>query len=345
MIQRKSLALFTAAILLAIAPLAIVGCDSDLKAKPATPAKAEAKAIQFHTGISALVDPAKAGTEAATKAKKGLGDAKPKLILIFAGRKHVTDAMVDAVAKVFGKDSKAKIFGCEGYSPLSNETNFHDQPHQANGVALLAVAGDVFVKTATADTKKAGNHEKAGAEIGAALKKASQCKCTGKLLLTFGDQHVGKPNAAVVKGLQSQLGELFPIVGAAAGGGNAKEIVAGKIVKGTNVGILLSGKFEVGLATKSDMKDMPKATKDALTTAVGDSKKKIALAFLFNCGGRRGGMVKGKTIKAEFDNMKAVLGDAPFFGFYGGGEIGPKNNTCPAKGVGYSVATAVILTK
>ena len=82
-----------------------------------------------------------------------------------------------------------------------------------------------------------------------------------------------------------------------------------------------------------------------MTQAVGDKKDKVKMAFVFDCGGRRGGMVKQKTIKKEFGYMKAALGKAPFFGFYGGGEVGAKDNKSPSEGVGYSIATAVILTK
>jgi hypothetical protein len=297
-------------------------------------------AVKFGTGISGDADGVKAGLEAAFKAKKGIGKASPKIVLVFAGRKQLNAEMIEAVGAIF---DKKLIYGCEGYSPLSNETNLHDQGHNSNGVAVLAVCGDVAIKVASANTKDAGGRENAGAKIGQALKDASKVDAKGKLLITFGDQHVGKDNADLVAGLKKALGEKFPIVGAAAGGGGAKEIVAGKIVTGTNVGVLITGGFKVSLATDGSNADLPKTAKNALTSAVGGDKDKVMMAFIFDCGGRRGGMVGAKTIKKEFENMKEVLGSNPFFGFYGGGEIGCKDNDSPAKGVGYSVSTAVII--
>ena len=40
--------------------------------------------------------------------------------------------------------------------------------------------------------------------------------------------------------------------------------------------------------------------------------------------------------------MKAAVGDSPLFGFYGSGEIGPKDNDSPPCGVGYHIAICVI---
>jgi len=247
--------------------------------------------------------------------------------------------MLDSVATVF---EKKMLFGCEGYSPLTNETNFHDQNVQANGVAVLAIGGAININIASAHTVKDGGYEKAGIKIGSALKAVLNSDDSGKFLVTFGDQHVGGPSAELVNGLRQELGKNFPIVGAAAGQSNAKEIVAGEICEATNVGVLISGGFTLGVATSSYTEDLPTTTTYAISSAMSQSKGKPVMAFLFDCGGRRGKMVGQKQLKAEFDNMKNGLGDIPFFGFYGGGEIGPVDRNSPSKGVGFSVATAVI---
>ena len=298
-----------------------------------------AKGFKFSTGISANPDGKVSGLEAAKKAKEGLGDKAAKLVLIFSGRKQLNQGMIDSVATVF---EKKIIFGCEGYSPLTKQTNFHDQNVQANGVAILAVAGDINISIASAHTVQDGGYEKAGIKIGSELKAALNSDDSGKFLVTFGDQHVGGPSAGLVKGLRQELGKTFPIVGAAAGQGNAKEIVAGEIVDNTNVGVLISGEFMLGVATSGYKEDLPTTTKYAISSALSQSKGKPVMAFLFDCGGRRGKMFGQKQLKAEFDTMKSSLGDTPFFGFYGGGEIGPVDQNSPSKGVGFSVATAII---
>jgi hypothetical protein len=301
-----------------------------------------ASALDVGTGISGDTDGAKAGAAAAQKAKAGIGKVTPKLIVVFAGRKQLTPAMVDAVATVFDKQL---IYGCEGYSPLTDQSNLHQQGHSADGVAVLALGGDVTVTVASGSTKVPGGRVKGGEAIGAALKAAALAAEDGKFLLTFGDQHVGKDNKDLVQGLQNQLGKKLLMVGAAAGGGHAKEIVAGKIVTDTNIGILIAGAFKTSAAMSGDKKDFAETCKTVMTKAVGDKKDKVKLAFVFDCGGRRGGMVQQKALKKEFDYMKASLGEAPFFGFYGGGEVGAKDNHSPSQGVGYSIATAVILAK
>jgi hypothetical protein len=91
--------------------------------------------------------------------------------------------------------------------------------------------------------------------------------------------------------------------------------------------------------------DFAETCKTVMSAAVGEQQDKVKMAFVFDCGGRRGGMVGQNTLKKEFDYMKASLGEAPFFGFYGGGEVGAKDNHSPSQGVGYSIATAVILAK
>jgi hypothetical protein len=301
-----------------------------------------ASALDVGTGISGDTDGAKAGAAAAQKAKAGIGKVTPKLIVVFAGRKQLTPAMVDAVATVF---DKKLIYGCEGYSPLTDETNLHEQGPNADGVAVLALGGDVTVTVASGNTKVSGDRVKGGEAIGAALKAAALAAEDGKFLLTFGDQHVGQNNKDLVQGLQNQLGKKLLMVGAAAGGGNAKEIVAGEIVTDTNIGILIAGAFKTSAAMSGDKTDFAETCKHVMTAAVGEQKDKVKLAFVFDCGGRRGGLVEQKAIKQEFDYMKASLGEAPFFGFYGGGEVGAKDNHSPSQGVGYSIATAVILAK
>jgi len=301
-----------------------------------------ASALDVGTGISGAPDGAKAGVAAAQKAKAGIGKVTPKLIVVFAGRKQLTPAMVDAVATVFDKEL---IYGCEGYSPLTDETNLHEQGHSADGVAVLALGGEVTVTVASGSTKVSGGRVKAGEAIGAALKAAALVAEDGKFLLTFGDQHVGQNNKDLVQGLQNQLGKKLLMVGAAAGGGQAKEIVAGEIVTDTNIGILIAGAFQTRAAMSGDKTDFAGTCKNVMSAAVGQQQDKVKMAFVFNCGGRRGGMVQEQSLKKEFDYMKASLGEAPLFGFYGGGEVGAKDNHSPSQGVGYSIATAVILTK
>jgi len=238
-------------------------------------------------GLSDAKDAKEAGAGAARLARESLGKHAAKVVIVFAGRKQTSPEMVAGVATVFPKDI---IYGCEGYGPVTQDGNLND-----NGVAVIAIGGDVAI-TAAASAGVGQGRERylnCGKALGETLKDAATKANKGKVLLTFGDQHVGD-NKHFVEGLKSVLGEKFPIIGAAAGGAGNKEIVKGEIVKGTNVGILMAGDFELGLAREGGKggEGFIKASGDAFQRAVGKKKDDLVMSFVFDCGGRRGQMKK-----------------------------------------------------
>jgi hypothetical protein len=328
--------------------------ESATKTPPACcPSKATCSSkILTGSGLSGLVDGAKAGEKAAKAAQKAFGPGKPKLVLVFAGRKQLTPDMVKSVASVFPEEI---IYGCEGYSPLTHEGNLAGA-HESDGVAVLALGGKINVFTATADTKdmtqvqgqepEMAGFYNSGKKLGEALKDSIPTCSKGKILLTFGDQHVGQ-NIPYLAGLTSVLGDDVSIVGAAAGDSNAKEIVKGKIVTATNVGILLTGDFKLGLATRKDnsKEGLVNSADEAFTKALNGGKDKASLIFVFDCGGRRGSLNENGDLEKELDAMKALAGNCGIFGFYGGGEIGHADNDSPAKAVGWSISTCALIEK
>lgn len=330
------------------------GCSVE-SAKKAPPACCSAKApcsskILTGSGLCGLADGAAAGEKAAKAAKKAFGPGKPKIVLVFAGRKQLTEDMVKSVASVFPEEI---IYGCEGYSPLTHEGNLPGS-HSSDGVAVLALGGMIDVFTAIADTKdmtpveghkpKMAGFYNSGKKLGEALKDSIPTCSKGKVLLTFGDQHVGH-NIPYLAGLTSVIGADVAIVGAAAGDSKAKEIVKGKIVTAENIGILLTGDFKLGLATRNDKskEGLVKSASDAFSKALNGGKDKASLIFVFDCGGRRGSLNKNGDLEKEFDAMKAVAGNSDIFGFYGGGEIGHADNDSAAKAVGWSISTCALI--
>jgi len=144
-------------------------------------------------------------------------------------------------------------------------------------------------------------------------------------------------NNDLVESVRSVLGEKFPIAGGASHGIYFK----GKVLEG-NVGVLLTGNFTTGFSTKkeSGTEGLIKSAHDAFAEAIGRNKKKLVVMFAFNCGGRRGSL--GDNLPKELEAMKKAAGTVPIFGFYGSGEIGPKDNNSPSCGVGYSIAACAI---
>ena len=320
-------------------------CMMNLFAGSATAGENARGVLTCGTGQSALSDAHLAGAEAAKLAQAALGHGKPKLVVVFAARRLVGSELAAGVAEVF---DRGLIYGGEGYSPLSEAGNFPDQGHTiTNGVAVLALGGDVYVQAvAEAVRQENGRADFAGCgrRIGEALKVATDRPAPGKLIFTFGNQHVGD-NQPFVEGLLKALGTPVPVVGAATGGGNAREIVQGAVTNGVNVAVLLHGNFKLGVGLSSGGADLVANTEKALIAACAACPGKPALALVFDCGGRRGDLVQQKKIADEFAVMKKIVPDSPIFGFYGGGEIGTTNVAAPSRGVGYHVAAAALFAE
>jgi hypothetical protein len=320
MSQFRNSMLYNCLILSVFVVVAVVvgGCGSSLSAG---------------TGLSAQDDPAKAGAEAATQAKAALGGAGAKVVLVFdnVGKKpEEKQKLLEGVGSVF---DRSLIYGCSSYSPLTQYGN-------DGSVGVMALGGNVKVATAVADL--ADGYEACGKQVGEGLKDVEMPEADGKVLLLFGDCHVAE-NDKLVTGVKGVLGEKFPIVGGASKGDFL--YYQGKIVRKSNLGILLTGDFECSFSTKKDNspEGLITSARDAFEQTMGQKKDDAALALVFDCGGRRGKM--GDSLPMELEAMKVIAGGVPIFGFYGSGEIGPVDNDSPARGVGYHLAVCSIFAK
>ena len=302
-----------------------------------------AQSVKVGSGRSEAKDAKEAGAEAAAQAKAAWGEGTPKIVIVFAARSLVKQELVDGIAQHF---DKALIYGCEGYSPVTTAGNFAELGHTIpTGVAVLALGGDVTV-VAASESVVAGPDKKAaftasGEKLGATLKGAVEAAKQSRIVLSFGNQHVGD-NQPFMDGFYRGTGVVLPVVGAAAGGQGSKEIVKGEIVAGVNVAILLAGNFKMGVGLAGGNDNLAAKAEDAFTSATKEFGTKPVVAFVFDCGGRRGNMFKQKELAAEFSFMKKIVPEAPIFGFYGGGEIGTIALDKPSKGVGFHIAVATI---
>ena len=285
------------------------------------------------TGASSQNDPQTASAEAANQALQALGSTKPKLVLVF-------DQVQSGEAVLRGVNSVVDpsiVFGCESYSPLTEQGN-------TPKVGVLAIGGDVEVVTAMA--KLDGGHEKCGHELGKQFKAAAPAKPTGELMILFGSCHVPSDDQ-LVGGVRAELGDKFPVVGAAASGG-MNIYYQGKAMKDINVGVLLRGNFRCDFACKEapggEKDKLVSSARDAVVQVCGDGSTTVrptpALLFIFDCGGRRGQL--GDQLQTEFDGMKNAAGGSKMFGFYGSGEIGPVDNVSPSRGVGYHIVSCAV---
>ena len=294
-------------------------------------ASGNARAVTFGVGSSESKDALAAGTEAAAAAAKGLGDKKAKLVLVFHKDDLAEDSkkVLEGVGSVF---DSGIVYGANAYAALTHENN--------DGLVAVLALADVDVAAAVAAVD--GDHEGCGVRIGKQLKSACKAAAGGKLLLLFGACHIPKNND-LVKGALSVLGDDLAVIGGAAY--KDRTYAGGEPVEKSNVGLLISGDFRCGFGINKDNseKGLIASAKQTFEQAVGDAGDKVALMLVFDCGGRRGKMLKNGSFSEELSAMKSVVGDTPIFGFYGSGEMGRKCCDTPSFGDGYHIsATALI---
>ena len=292
------------------------------------------------TGASSQKDPQAAAAEAATNALRGFGSAKPKLVLVF-DQAEAGEAVLRGVNSVFDPNI---VFGCESYSPITEEGN---NPR----VGVLVIGGDVEVQPAMAKLDNSNDKfTQCGREIGRQIKAAAPAvKPAGELMILFGSCHEPTDDQ-LVGGVRAELGDKYPAVGAAVSRGE-NVYYQGKVVKGIDVGVVIRGNFRCDFACKQAQGDgrdkLVSSARDAVAqvrgSSVGSEPAKAsspAMLFIFDCGGRRGQL--GDQLQTEFDEMKKAAGGVKMFGFYGSGEIGPENDQSPSRGVGYHIVACSV---
>ena len=302
---------------------------------------AAGKAISAGTGHSESTDAAAAGAEAAKHAKEALGGKPAKIVLVFDGIKGKPDVRQKILDAVAGEFDASIVYGCSAYAAITEAGN-------AATVGVVALAGAIEATAVTAPVagKAPADYETCGKQIGEAIEPAvDKAGDKGKVLLLLGSCHIPRNND-VVKGICGVLGEKFPIAGAAAMGGLA--YCKGKVLSGSNLGLLLTGDFTAGFGLqgagdKPQPADVVDCAGKAFKQAVGPNKDRIMVAFAFDCGGRRNQMKD--LLPNELKQMKDVIGPAPLIGFYGSGEVGPVCTGGAPKGVGYHIAAFIMLAK
>lgn len=297
-------------------------------------------------GSSALENPARAGEEAARKAKEGLGDVPAKFVMVAAAEPLVTGELLDGVKKHFPADL---IYGCEAASPWTPDGNYPDSRSIDSplGVGVWALGGDTDIEIATVSTAGSSGAEDdpyfyAGLDLAWLLQDFLESnKRPGKLILTWGDQFTGS-NKDFARGMNEGFWNTWPIIGAAAGNAEAKVVVRGEIVHGMNVGVVLAGDFKVGMSLRRGV-HLPQtaglAVEDALKSGEGEEP---FFGLVFNCRRRRFNMIENKLLAEEHAAVAKQLPKDGFFGFYGPGEIGATETGKPAEGIGFSVVTALL---
>ncbi|MDR1535342.1 MAG: FIST C-terminal domain-containing protein [Planctomycetota bacterium] len=294
-------------------------------------------------GLSWLADPYAAADEAAGEAKAGLGGGEAKFVFAGAANPQVVPELIEGLKKHFPAEI---IYGCQVSSPLVAESNFPDEKSidiQA-GVQVWALGGEaveVGIFTVSTELDVDNPYEEAGIELGREVRPFIEgLKTPGRLIFTFGDQYNGS-NKDFVNGLNQGLGKIYPLVGGAAGNQTALEIIRGEIQDSMDVAVVIGGPFRLG-QTLSGGTHTPETADMVMAEAVAQGGGAAPFfAMLFNCRRRRQGMIEHRQLAEELDHIRRRLPGIEFFGFYGPGEVGSDRPGEPARGVGFTVTTAV----
>lgn len=287
--------------------------------------------IAFGSSISEKDDPFEAGKTAAQAAKKQLGDAPPKAVLIAESFEDAERKakVLEGVCSVF---DKTIVHGASSYGVFSQAGVMIGE-----AVGVMAIGGD-DIEIAAACQKNLGasklvpaEHE---AEIraklfpgGADLAKKLTKTDASRLMIVLADAHSPK-NGPFVEGIQSVIGGEFPILGGCANKNAGQTFVyfRGEMLTDAAVGLMLSGDFKVALSGRS-AKDNDKVIATARQGAaealkrLADAGAKPAAIFAFDCAGRKG---KLDNVSDELAAIQQSIGTkVALFGSYHAGEIGP----------------------
>ena len=299
--------------------------------------------VRFGAGISAKTDPAAAAAEACSQAKAAIAPAAVKCLLLcdnFDGQR--AEVLKGACTIV----PASVVHGVVTHAQFTNAA-----APGGKSVAALAIGGEDAQVSAACVPNVRGRELECGAELGGKLKDAVEGAQAGKLLILVGDCHVPK-NKPLTQGVQQALGKDLAIIGCSAK--TTKDVCVysgGKQVAQGALAVLISGPFQIGLSagtvgwnkgTPDQICQSAGQTVDAAVKALGTTPDAIVA---FDCGGRRGLLLKGRPSMAdgELKAIRKVLApDVPLLAMYGSGEIGHVDGKTPSEGVGYHIAVCAI---
>lgn len=299
-------------------------------------------ATVFHVGIGfSQADNAEEGiSEAYEQAFKALGEKTPRLILVtenYTGGRQGRNLIPLILEKAKGIPMVGAGLGEGDYTAQSPKTVFV----RKRGINVLALAGDFEFQAETVamgpvvypnDRDRRNNPEKFAADEqtmidnrqkpGAELGKKFQFGPDQNLLLIFGQLH--NPEITYfAKGLDEVVPANITIAGAACQNGSVYH--NGEALRSAALGVLIKGKFQIAQSMVGqfwDGQNLDKHFAGILKETAIDAVPQPDLVLGILCGSWHRG-----PIDAQHKALVETLGkDAPYYGTYGGGELGRMKN-------------------
>jgi hypothetical protein len=200
--------------------------------------------ITAQVGISSDQDAFSAGAEACTMAFGAIGEMPVRLVIVFASVEYNQEDVIRGVRSV---SADAFLVGASTAGEITTAG-----PASRHSVAVMVVSSDtVSISGAVGENVKNGAQE-AGASVAKQVKKQADDDAL-KLFMMLPDVLVGN-GADIVRGVLSELGPHFPVVGGAAGDDfkfeKTYQYLNDKVYSGTVVGVGFAGEFTFGIGVK-----------------------------------------------------------------------------------------------
>ncbi len=297
-------------------------------------------------------DPVAAGKEAAQSLLEAMGDVALKAVIVsecFEDRQY-KEELLEGLRAVLPDEL---IMGGSTYGSFTQQgcTDFDAVCLLGIGGRGIGVSAGLVTEMGTSkltfdadqDLIRTRLHA-AGGKLASRLRRGDN----DKLLILMADAHSPKAQY-LVEGLQTVVGEQFPITGGCANknAGQTFFYFKGQIHEDAAIALMLSGDVHVALTGRQANENeavIATANEGAAEALEAVSGEPLAV-LAFNCAGRRSKLDDYQEELAAI--QKAIGRQLPLFGCYCAGEIGPvddeqKESTAFSGGSGWHVMFTVI---
>lgn len=214
-------------------------------------------------------------TQALAKLQSQVADATPQIVFVFAAPSYSHQEVLKGIRTVVGAD--AVLVGASTAGEITEQG-----PTTRPSVAVMMLHSDDVHFAVTAEEDLTSDSQSAGRALGVSLLQHTPENL--KLIMMFADGLKGNPSA-VVRGIVSELGNKFPIVGGSAADAGkfveTKQFFQEEVLTDSVVGVGMSGRFLYSVGANHGWTSVgaPRTVTDAEGTLVRtiDGKPAISL--------------------------------------------------------------------
>lgn len=185
-------------------------------------------------------DSRQAGIDTGEELVQRLG-RQPDLVFLFVSTKYDVHAVLAGLREIL--TPSVHLVGCSSYAEINEEEALTESV-----TAMGLVLGDISCKTVSVNDASAGSHA-----VGEAL--AKQIHDFGPNLFIVFPDGITLNSTPLLQGIQSVMGENFPIIGGVAADDvvfkKTYEFIDDRVLAGGAVGVALKGDIQIATAARS----------------------------------------------------------------------------------------------